>query len=66
LKKVHKVVRFKQTAFLKPFIQQNIKLRQEAKDKQDDAGELCFKLFSNVIFGRCIKQAKRRKDIELV
>ena len=37
LKKVHKVVRFKQTAFLKPFIEQNIKLRQETKDKQDEA-----------------------------
>ena len=66
LTKVHRVVRFKQAAFLKPFIEQNIKLRQAAKDKQDEAGELCFKLFSNAIFGKCIEQVRRRKDIELV
>ena len=53
LKKVHRVLKFNQKAWVKPYIAMNTKLRQIAKDnfKKD-----FLKLTNNVVFGKFMKK----------
>ena len=61
LKKMHRVIKFHQEAWLKPYIV--IKLRAEAKN---DFEKDFFKLMNNSVFGNTAENVRNHRDIKIV
>lgn len=63
LKKIHRVITFRQKAFLKKYIDLNTELRQKALStfEQD-----FFKLLNNSIFGKTLENSENRVNVQLV
>ena len=59
LKKVQRVIRFNQEAWLEPYIDMNTKLRKEAKNG-------FLKLMNNSVFGKTVENIRKHIDIKLV
>ncbi len=62
LQKVHRVISFRQEAFVRPYVELNTKRRREAKDKHE---KNTWKLAVNSLYGKTIERVEKRLNFSL-
>ena len=63
LKKIHRILKFKQKDWMKPYIDFNTQKRKEATNKADKNH---FKRLNNVIYGKTMENMRKRIKIRIV
>ena len=64
LKKVHRVIKFNEEAWLKLFL--DMKTELEKKNTKNDLKKDIFKLINNAVFEKNMKNVRENRDIKLV
>lgn len=62
VRKLHRIIRFEQSYFMKPYIMLNIRLKTGAKNELKN---YLFKLMNNSIFGNTMEVVRDHKNIKL-
>ena len=63
LKKIHKILKFKQKDWMKPYIDFNSQKRKEATNEADKNH---FKLLNNAVYGKTMENMRKRIKIRIV
>ena len=63
LKNAHGIVEFKQSAWMKPYIDFNTQKRREATNEAD---KTLFKLLNNAVYGKTMENMRKRIKIRII
>ena len=63
MKKVHRLIRFNQDEWMKPYIEMNSKIRQKAKNNFEND---FFNSINLAVFEKTMENVRKHKDIKLV
>ena len=64
--KIHRGIKFEDSAWLEEYINLNTKLRIEAKQSENNFEVTFFKLMNNSVFGKTLENIRNRVDIRLI
>ena len=66
IKKIHRIIQFEQSPWMKSYIDVNIEKRKEAVRNGDKVGKDLFKLLNNAVFGKTMENLRKRINFEVV
>ncbi|CAG8536714.1 2872_t:CDS:2 [Dentiscutata erythropus] len=64
--KIHSALKFRQSPWMKDYIEENIRKRKIAKANRDEFGVMYYKLKNNVVFGKQIENVHKHMRVELL
>ena len=63
---MHRVLKFDQSKWLKPYIEFNTQKRIEEEQDGDKDGQVFYKLMKNAVFGKTTEILRNKVDVRLV
>ncbi|CAJ0828934.1 207_t:CDS:2 [Entrophospora sp. SA101] len=64
--KIHEALKFHQSPWMKPYIEENIRKRKIAKASGDEFGVMYYKLKNNAVFGKQMENVRKHMRVELL